>query len=60
MARLSGPFIPAIEDAAARRLRLVDASDTGVERRAITVLHIGDAPEDTFLIGRLVVGMSFL
>ncbi|CAI9415384.1 hypothetical protein ANOBCDAF_03452 [Pleomorphomonas sp. T1.2MG-36] len=54
MARLSGPFIPAIEDAAARRLRLVDASDTGVERRAITVLHIGDAPEDTFLIGRLV------
>ena len=54
MARLSGPFIPAIEDAAARRLRLVDASDTGVERRAITVLHIGDTPEDTFLIGRLV------
>ncbi|MCM5554599.1 two-component system response regulator [Pleomorphomonas sp. NRK KF1] len=54
MARLSGPFIPAIEDAAMRRLRLVDASDTGVERRAITVLHIGDTPEDTFLIGRLV------
>lgn len=54
MARLSGPFIPAIEDAAARRLRLVDASDTGAARRAITVLHIGDTPEDTFLIGRLV------
>lgn len=54
MARLSGPFIPAIEDAAARRLRLVDASDTGAARRVITVLHIGDTPEDTFLIGRLV------
>lgn len=54
MARLSGPFTPVIEEAAVRRLRLVDASDAGVERRAITVLHVGDAPEDTFLIGRLV------
>ncbi len=54
MARLSGPFIPAIEDMAARRLHLVGASDTAVSRRTITVLHIGDTPEDTFLIGRLV------
>lgn len=54
MARLSGPFIPAIEDMAARRLHLVGASDAAVSRRTITVLHIGDTPEDTFLIGRLV------
>ncbi len=55
MARLSGPFIPAIEETReARRLRLVGAADEVMLRRTITVLHVGDTPEDTFLIGRLV------
>lgn len=55
MARLSGPFIPAIESrSAARRLRIVGATGADLERRTITVLHVGDRPEDTFLIGRLV------
>lgn len=55
MARLSGPFIPAIEETReARRLRLVGAADGVAARRAITVLHVGDTPEDTFLIGQLV------
>ncbi|PIO97865.1 response regulator [Pleomorphomonas carboxyditropha] len=54
MARLSGPFIPAIEDTAARRLRVVGAADAAMARPTITVLHVGDTPEDTFLIGRLV------
>jgi CheY-like chemotaxis protein len=57
MAQLSGPFIPAIEDTSARRLRVVGASDVAVARRAITVLHVGDTPEDTFLIGRLVAAL---
>lgn len=57
MAQLSGPFIPAIEDASARRLRVVGASGAGVARRTITVLHVGDTPEDTFLIGRLVAAL---
>ena len=57
MAQLSGPFIPAIEDTSARRLRVVGASDAAVARRTITVLHVGDTPEDTFLIGRLVAAL---
>ncbi len=57
MARLSGPFIPATGEAAARRLRVVGESDTTAERRAITVLHVGDTPEDTFLIGQLVAAL---
>jgi CheY-like chemotaxis protein len=55
MARLSGPFTPAIEGrSAARRLRIVGAAGADLERRTVTVLHVGDRPEDTFLIGRLV------
>lgn len=57
MAQLSGPFIPATEDMPDRRLRVVGASDVAVARRAITVLHVGDTPEDTFLIGRLVAAL---
>lgn len=57
MAQLSGPFIPATEDTSARRLRVVGASDAAAARRTITVLHVGDTPEDTFLIGRLVAAL---
>lgn len=55
MARLSGPFIPATDGTSeARRLRLVGAPGVDGSPRAITVLHVGDTPDDTFLIGQLV------
>lgn len=55
MARLSGPFIPATDGASEeRRLRLVGAAGDAVVRRSITVLHVGDMPEDTFLLSQLV------
>ncbi|WP_370676130.1 two-component system response regulator [Pleomorphomonas sp. PLEO] len=57
MAQLSGPFIPAIEDTSTRRLRVVGATDAAVARRTITVLHVGDTPEDIFLIGQLVAAL---
>jgi len=55
MARLSGPFIPATDGAPEeRRLRLVGVADSPATRRSITVLHVGDTPEDTFLLSQLV------
>jgi CheY-like chemotaxis protein len=55
MARLSGPIIPAVDGASEeRRIRLVDAAGGVSARRSITVLHVGDMPEDTFLLSQLV------
>lgn len=55
MARLSGPLIPATDGASEeRRFRLVGAAGGAVARRSITVLHVGDMPEDTFLLSQLV------